>query len=431
VVTIGALLGMAAHLEGKGALVLDMAGLAQKGGAVMSHVRLAASPARLHAARVAARQADVVLGCDLMVGAGKDALGTMENQRTRAVMNTDVAPTGAFTQDPEWQTSPEQMLQRVREAAREMESLDATSIAVALMGDAVATNVFVLGYAWQRGWIPLAEAALQKAIELNGAAVAMNQAAFAWGRQAALDLPAVRAAAGLQKLGVVVAMPQRTPSLDALLADRTKRLASYQDDTYAKRYEDFVRNIAEIEQLRLGSDRFTREVAVSLYKLMAYKDEYEVARLYVETGFFDRIAQQFEGDYSLRFHLAPPLFSRRDADGHLVKRAYGPWIATAYKLLARAKRLRGTALDIFGYTAERRGERAAIAEFEALVRRIVALLTPETRAAAMELARLPQHVRGFGHVKERNAQAAAVRQLRLLSEFDQLSIQPTPARAAG
>jgi indolepyruvate ferredoxin oxidoreductase len=430
VVTIGALLGMAAHLEGKGALVLDMAGLAQKGGAVMSHVRLAASPAGLHAARVAARQADVVLGCDLMVGAGKEALGAMESRRTRAVMNTDVAPTGAFTQDPEWQASPEQMLQRVREAVREMESLDATSIAVALMGDAVATNVFVLGYAWQRGWIPLGEAALRKAIELNGAAVPMNQAAFAWGRQAALDLPSVRAAAGLGKQGVVVAMPERMPSLEALLADRTKRLAAYQNDAYAKRYETFVRNIAEVEQLRLRSDRFTREVAVSLYKLMAYKDEYEVARLYVETGFFDRVAQQFEGDYSLRFHLAPPLFSRRDADGHLVKRAYGPWIASAYKLLARAKGLRGTALDIFGYTAERRGERAAIGEFEALVRRIAGALTPETRAIAMELARLPQNVRGFGHVKERNAQAAATRQQRLLADFEQLSRQPAPARAA-
>ena len=201
VVTIGALMGMAAHLEGKGVLVLDMAGLAQKGGAVMSHVRLAATPAGLHAARVAARQADVVLGCDLMVGAGKEALGAMDAERTCAVMNTDVAPTGAFTQDPDWQTSPDAMLQRVREASWSSESLDATAIATALMGDAVATNVFLLGYAWQSGWIPLGEASLLRAIELNGAAVPMNQAAFAWGRQAALDLAAVRAAAGLDKRG--------------------------------------------------------------------------------------------------------------------------------------------------------------------------------------------------------------------------------------
>jgi indolepyruvate ferredoxin oxidoreductase len=423
VVTIGALLGMAAHLEGKGALVLDMAGLAQKGGAVMSHVRLASSPAGLHAARIAARQADVVLGCDLMVGAGKEALGTMDTARTRAVMNTDVAPTGAFAQDPEWQTSPEAMLQRVRETALSSESLDATSIATALMGDAVATNVFLLGYAWQRGWIPLGESALQKAIEMNGAAVPMNQAAFAWGRQAAVDLTAVRAAAGLEKRAVVVMMPPRTPSLDGIVADRTKRLEAYQDAAYAQRYEAFVREMADLERQRTGGDRFSRELAVSLYKLMAYKDEYEVARLYVETGFFDRVAGQFEGDYSLRFHLAPPLFSKRDADGHLVKRPYGPWIATAYRWLAGLKRLRGTPLDVFGYTAERRGERAAIEAFETLMRRVAGGLTPERQPVALELARLPQSVRGFGHVKERNQAAADAKQKGLLAEFEQPGVR--------
>ena len=390
VVTIGALLGMAAHLEGKGVLVLDMAGLAQKGGAVMSHVRLAASPADLHAARVVAKGADVVLGCDLMVAASKDALVTMDSKRTRSVLNTDVAPTGAFTQDPDWQTSPEDMLQRVGEATLASDSLEATSIAMALMGDAVATNVFILGYAWQRGWIPLGEEALQRAIELNGAAVAMNKAAFAWGRQAALDLAVVRTVAGLDKRGVVVMMPQPTPSLDALLADRTRRLTAYQNEDYSRRYGRFVAEVAAIERERIGGDRLARQVAISLYKLMAYKDEYEVARLYVDTGFFERVSQQFEGDYSLRFHLAPPLFSKRDSDGHLVKRAYGPWIATAYRWLAKARRLRGTPLDVFGYTAERRGERAAIADFESLIRRVAKDLTTERLPIALDLARLPR-----------------------------------------
>src|SRR5258706_3983412 len=227
VVTIGALLGMAAHLEHKGVAVVDITGLPQKGGSVYTHVRLAATPAGLHAARVAAGQADVVLGCDLMVGASKDAIGTMDSRRTRAVMNTDVAPTGAFTQNPDWQTSPEAMLQRVSESSLVTESLDATAIAVALMGDAVATNVFLLGYAWQKGWIALQEASLVRAIELNGAAVPMNQAAFAWGRQAALDLAAVRTAAGLDKAATIVMLPARTPSLEALIGDRTKRLAAY------------------------------------------------------------------------------------------------------------------------------------------------------------------------------------------------------------
>ncbi|MEJ8824570.1 indolepyruvate ferredoxin oxidoreductase family protein [Variovorax humicola] len=429
VVTIGALMGMAAHLEGKGVLVLDMAGLAQKGGAVMSHVRLAATPEGLHAARVAARQADLVLGCDLMVGAGKEALGAMDARRTRAVMNTDVAPTGAFTQNPDWQTSPEAMLERVRESAAACDSLNATAIATALMGDAVATNVFVLGYAWQRGWIPLGESALQRAIELNGAAIPMNKAAFAWGRQAALDLAKVRVAAGLDKGGTVVMMPPRTMPLEALVADRVRRLTAYQSEAYAKRYEAMVREVAATEKQRTGSDKLAREVGASLYKLMAYKDEYEVARLYMETGFFDRINGQFEGDFKLRFHLAPPLLAKRDAQGRLVKRPYGPWIKTVYRWLAKAKGLRGTALDVFGYTQERRDERAAIGEFIELARRVANELTPEHLATAIEIARLPQSVRGFGHVKERNHAAAAKQQQRLLAAFSN-SVNPAVVRNA-
>jgi indolepyruvate ferredoxin oxidoreductase len=429
VVTIGALMGMAAHLEGKGVLVLDMAGLAQKGGAVMSNVRLAATPAGLHAARVAARQADVVVGCDLMVAAAKDALGTMSTSRTRTVMNMDVAPTGAFTQNPDWQTSPEGMLQRVSEATLQTESLNASAMATALMGDAVATNVFLLGYTWQKGWIALEEASLMRAIELNGAAIPMNKAAFAWGRQAALDLPKVRQAAGLDKPGQVIMMPPRTLSLEALIADRTQRLTGYQNAAYARRYEAVVRQIAAAEKQRTGSDRLAREVAISLYKLMAYKDEYEVARLYLETGFFERIGQQFEGDYKLRFHLAPPLLSKRDAQGHLVKSAYGPWVATAYKFLAKAKGLRGTALDIFGYTAERRHERAAIGEFETLMRKVANEITQGNTKTALELARLPQSVRGYGHVKENNERAAATRQAQLLQEFAVQQPAPLPERA--
>jgi indolepyruvate ferredoxin oxidoreductase len=419
VVTIGALMGMAAHIEGKGVLVLDMAGVAQKGGAVVSHVRLAADPSQLHGARVGSRQADLVLGCDLMVASGNEGIRTMSGDRTHAVMNTDVAPTGAFTQSPDWQVSSDDMLKRVRGAARETAAIDATRLATALMGDAVATNVFLLGFAWQKGWMPLSEAALLEAIELNGAAVAMNQGAFAWGRQAALDMPAVRKAAGLDRVSeaVVMLMPERTPPLQALLADRKARLTSYQNRAYAEHYEQFVREIAAAEASRIGGDRLAREVAVSLYKLMAYKDEYEVARLYVESDFFERIEREFEGDYRLRFHLAPPLLSRRDADGHLLKKVYGPWVATAFKCLARAKVLRGSALDIFGYTAERRGEREAIAEFEALMRRVVRDIDADRLGTAVELARLPQTVRGFGHVKARNGEAARMKRDALLARF--------------
>jgi indolepyruvate ferredoxin oxidoreductase len=212
-------------------------------------------------------------------------------------------------------------------------------------------------------------------------------------------------------------MPERLASLDSLITDRKERLTAYQSAAYGERYEAFVREIALLEKQRTGGDRLARETAVSLYKLMAYKDEYEVARLYVETGFLERIRAQFEGNYTLRFHLAPPLFARRDANGHLVKRPYGPWIMTAYRWLAKAKMLRGTPFDLFGYTAERRAERAAAGEFETLMRRVVQLLTSERLSAALALARLPQQVRGYGHVKERHALAARKRERQLLAEL--------------
>ena len=417
VVTIGALLGMAAHLEGKGVLVLDMAGLAQKGGAVMSHVRIAMAPSDLHASRVPAEQADVVIGCDLMVAATQDALGTMHPQRTRAVLNTDVAPTGAFTQKPDWEASPEVLLASVVSACVQSASAGATNLATALCGDAVGTNVFMLGLAWQQGWISLKEDSLLRAIELNGAAVSMNKAAFAWGRQAALNVDVVRRAAGLEQAGVMVAMPERSPTLQHLLEDRTARLTDYQNAKYARRYVDTVRQMASMEQQRTGSDRITRAVAVSLYKLMAYKDEYEVARLFVQGGFFEKISSQIDGKYKLRFHLAPPVFSKRNSQGHAVKKSYGPWVAYVFRILAAARGLRGTVFDVFGFTQERRDERAAIAAYSEQMRTVLRDLQPQKSVYVLELARLPQNVRGFGHVKERNLQAVLERKAELLSRI--------------
>lgn len=270
VVTIGALMGMAAHLERKGVLVLDMAGMAQKGGAVMSHVRLAAAPDRLHAARVASAQADVLLGCDMMVAAGKDAMALSAVTRTVAVMNTDVAPTGSFARNPDWQASPEGLFQQVQRNVLRTVSIDASRLATSLMGDAVATNVFMLGFAWQQGLVPLEESSLIRAIELNGAAVEMNKAAFAWGRQAAVDPSAARLAAGIDKAISIVTMPRKA-SLEAIVADRVSRLAGYQNAAYARRYEAFVREMAKTEEKSVGGERLSREIATSLYKLMAYK----------------------------------------------------------------------------------------------------------------------------------------------------------------
>ena len=436
VVTIGALLGMAAHLEGKGVVVLDMAGLAQKGGAVMSHVRIAANPDVLHAARVPDHQADVLLGCDLMVSASASALLGMDAQRTRAVLNTDVAPTGTFTQNPDWQASPDALLTRTRSAVAEAHALGATHLATALLGDAVATNVFVLGFAWQKGWLPLRRTSLEWAIELNGASVAMNRAAFAWGRQAALDVGKVEAVAGRMPAELahgpvresVILLPERTPALADLLADRLPRLTAYQDAAYARRYEQFVQEIAALERERTGGDRFTREVAVSLYKLMAVKDEYEVARQLSSPEFQARIAAQFEGDYQLNFHLVPPWRGGRggmsEAEGAAerpAKQRFGAWLLPAMRWLAQGRRLRGTVFDVFGYSTERREEHAALTDFEQLARQLAQGLTAANFSTALALAKLPQSVRGFGPVKAAAMQAAQRRRDELLARWQQLS----------
>lgn len=413
VVTIGALMGMAAHIEEKGVLVLDMAGMAQKGGAVMSHIRIARNPQELHAARVGGREADLVLACDMMVAAGKEASALINSNRTVAIVNSAVTPTGTFAREPDWQAQPDQLFAQIRENVRIVDAIEATQIATGLLGDAVATNVFMLGYAWQKGLIPLERTSLLRAIELNGAAVEMNKSAFEWGRQAAVDLGAARSAAGLGKLSIV-SMPQRKATLDSVIRDRVERLKGYQNDAYARRYEQFVRSVAATEASKVGGEAFSREVAISLYKLMAYKDEYEVARLYAETDFVSRIEARFEGKINLRFHLAPPLFAKRDSDGRLIKKQYGMWMLKAFKVLAMGKVLRGTAFDPFGYTKERQSERAEIGNFERLMTETVDSLEANTFAVALELARLPQSVRGFGHVKEKSAEKAMVQMDALL-----------------
>ncbi|MDR6860196.1 indolepyruvate ferredoxin oxidoreductase [Variovorax guangxiensis] len=416
VVTIGALMGMAAHIEGKGVIILDMAGLAQKGGAVMSHVRLAAKPDALHGARIGQKQVDLLLACDLMVAASKEALFASGTERTHAVVNTHVAPTGGFTKNLDWQARPEELLQQLKAGVKQITTIDASRLAIKLLGDAVATNVFMLGFAWQSGRIPLSEASLLRAIELNGAAVAMNTAAFAWGRQAALELDKVRAAADMDTAQVML-LPQRTLSLETVVADRKARLSGYQNDRYAQHFEARVRELAALEKATLGGDRVAREVAASLYKLMAYKDEYEVARLYTDSGFFERIDREFEGDYKLHFHLAPPLLAKRDGNGRLLKKAYGPWVAAAFRWLAKGKVLRGTVLDVFGYTAERRSERAEIARYLGQMRQVLAEARPEHIAILLELARLPQTMRGYGHVKEANLNAARRREAYVLEQL--------------
>jgi indolepyruvate ferredoxin oxidoreductase len=400
VITIGALLGMAAHVDGKACSTLDFTGLSQKNGAVMSHVRIAPSADDLSSVRIAPGNANLILGCDIVVATSAPALSRAERGVTRAVVNADLLPTASFVIDPDIDFEMGTMRDALNGAitADRLDVLDATGLATALMGDSIATNAFMLGFAFQRGAIPLSLEAIQKAIELNGAAVEMNKLAFAWGRLAAHDLQRVVSAAKFKSAGTAPAKK----TLDETVAFRAKFLTDYQDEAYAKRY------LADVERVRAaeskaapGSTELTEAFAKGLFKLMAYKDEYEVARLYSDGEFARALQAQFDGDPSLKVLMAPPLLASRDkVTGHLQKREFGPWAFKAFGILARLKGLRGTALDIFGYTAERRMERALPSEYTAMIFRHLDGKFDLPRLVA--LAKAPEAVRGFGHVKEAN-----------------------------
>ena len=426
VVTIGQVLGMAAHLEGRGVSVLDMAGLAQKGGAVYSHVQLAASPDDLHATRIATGEADLVIGADLVVSASTEALSKMRLGVTRAVVNADVAPTADFLRDPDWALPDDALRASIRDAAgpQDIEFVDATVLAQGLLGDSIYANPLLLGYAWQKGWIPLERRAIERAIELNGVAVSANRDAFVWGRRLAHDPAAVRRALAPAR---VVEFPRRpadpsTPNaLDALIATRRAFLVAYQDEAYAQRYEALVARVRQAESSLpdTGSGRtLTAAVARGYFKLLAYKDEYEVARLHVDPAFRAGVAARFAGDYRLHFHLAPPMFARVDPrTGRPRKTAFGPWILPVFAVLAKLKFLRGTRFDPFGRHPERRAERAAIAGYERTVDELIDRLAAGTRELAVEIASLPEHVRGFGPVKEHALAEARRREAALLANL--------------
>jgi indolepyruvate ferredoxin oxidoreductase len=422
VVTIGAIIGMAAHLESKGCSVLDMTGLSQKGGAVLSHVRIARAPEEIHATRVAAGEADALLGCDLVVAAATEAISRMRTGLTRAVVNSHETTVGDFTRNPDLQFPTSELRDAIVEATgKAAEFVDATGLATALMGDSIATNMFMLGYAWQKGLVPVSREAIERAIELNEVAIESNKRSFNWGRAAAVDLAAVERAAR------PTAVPIRalSQSLDETLARRVEFLTAYQNAAYARRYADLVRKVQAAEAARVpGQTGLAEAVARYAFKLMAYKDEYEVARLYTDGSFAKAISRQFEGDYTIEFNLAPPLIAERDPEtGHLKKHKFGPWMMTAFRVLASLKGLRGTALDIFGRTPERRVERQLIVDYFALVEEIIATLTPANHRIAVALAAVPEHIRGYGHVKEAHLKTAKAREAELLAQFR----APTPA----
>jgi len=412
VVTVAQILGMAAHLEGKGIGVLDIAGLAQKYGAVTSHIRIAARPDQIHAVQIAAGGTSLVIGCDLVVSAGADCLAKMQAGVTSAVVNTHESVTGDFTRDRDFMLPADDMRAAIVEAtgAGQAGFVNATRLALALVGDSIGANLFMMGFAWQQGLIPLSHEALMRAVELNGVAVEDNKRAFLWGRRAAVDLPAVEKVA--EAVGAPPA-PDIARTLDDIVARRGDYLTRYQDAAYAQRYSDLVARVRASEAERTpGHEDLTEAVARNYFKLLAIKDEYEVARLYCRDDFRADLDAMFEGDFRVRVHLAPPLFARRDPDtGHMLKSSYGPWIFRLFPLLARLKSLRGTVFDIFGYPSEE----------------LLSMLDADNRTLAVEIASLPDRMRGFGHVKSDAIRETKAREAELMTAFR--ANEPIPSAA--
>ncbi|SIR47200.1 indolepyruvate ferredoxin oxidoreductase family protein [Pseudacidovorax sp. RU35E] len=424
VVTIGQTLAVAAHLQGYYSSNLDITGLAQKYGAVNSHVHIAPRPEMLHATRIAAQAADTLIGCDLVVAAGDESISRLSPGRSRAVVCTDLVPTSDFARNPDWQLDADAMSARLRSVLGEQALLlDGQRLANALMGDPIAANMFMLGAAWQLGQIPLARAAIERAIELNGVAIPMNQQAFLWGRRAAHDLAAVQAIVGrAQPSQVISFMPRTLRSVQQIIEHRSGHLLAHTGPALAARYRGLVARVAAAES-RLGrGEALTRAVAHNYHRLLAVKDEWEVARLYAHPDFEAALAREFEGDYTLRFHVGAWPFAKTDpSTGKAIKAEAGPWLLTAFRWMARLKGLRGTWLDPFRHSAERTLDRRLLAQYEADIEALLANLSAESQPIAAKLAALPAQIRGYGHVREAQAAKAAVVRDTLLADLAALS----------
>ncbi|MBM3510105.1 MAG: indolepyruvate ferredoxin oxidoreductase family protein [Alphaproteobacteria bacterium] len=413
VLTIGALLGMAAHLEGKACMILDMAGLAQKGGAVWSHVRLARTAAEVTSPRIVTGGADLLLAADSVVAAGKEGIALCSPARTAAVVNGHLTPVADFVRHRDYDFRQAVIESTIRMHVASEPAIEAfTEVAEAALGDAIATNVLMVGYAYQKGLLPLAAAAIERAIALNGVAVKSNVQAFRWGRLLAAEPRRVKTTLGLAPV------PALADSLDELIAARARHLTDYQDAALAERYRALVARVRSAAAAAGLDERLAHAVARNYAKLLAYKDEYEVARLFTNGAFARDLASQFAGDYRLTFHLAPPFLPGRDANGRPKKREFAAWTLALLRVLARARRLRGTAFDPFGYASERRAERVLIADYEATIERMLPRLAPANVEAAIALAALADDIRGFGPIKAAAIAAAEARKAALWAAFD-------------
>jgi indolepyruvate ferredoxin oxidoreductase len=400
VVTIGALLGMASHLEEKGVSCLDVVGLSQKNGPVTSHVRIGKTPEDIHAVRIASQKADLIIGCDMIVTAGMEALSKIANGKTALVVNNHVAPTSAFASNPNLDFSPEKMQKALTDAAGADRSFffPATNWAAALFGDAIASNLFQLGFAFQKGYIPLSLDSIMRAIEMNGVAVTMNKRTFTWGRLAAVDMQKVQTAAAPQMIDAARQMPM---TLDEVIAHRVNHLTLYQDAAYAARYKQLVDTVRNVEKEKTGKEDLSMAVAKYYSKLLAVKDEYEVARLYSDGRFKKIVETAFEGNYSLHFNLAPEHFAKRNPiTGRLQKMQLGPYMMQAFKMLAKMKFLRFSPLDIFNKTKHRKMERQLAVDYAKRMEEILEKLNKDNHSIAVQIANIPEEIRGYDIVKD-------------------------------
>jgi indolepyruvate ferredoxin oxidoreductase len=420
VITIGQLLGFAAHMEGKGIVTQDAGGLAQKGGATWSHVLIADHQDDIRTTRVSMAGADLIIGCDPIVTANKETTLRMRAGRTHVALNAHSTPTAAFVKNANWQNPALSCVENITAivGAEGVSTFNADAVATVMMGDSIYTNPIMLGYAWQKGWVPLQKASLLRAIELNAVAVGNNKTAFEWGCRAAHNWAEVEQLLQASNNAVSLIDFKKRDSLEEVIAKRVEFLTAYQNAAYAAKYADFVEKTRSKELALKGNVilkalPLTEAVAKNLFKLMAYKDEYEVARLHSDGTFEKKLASMFEGDYKLNYHLAPPLIAQKNDCGELQKREFGPWMLTSFKLLTKLKGLRGTAFDIFGKTQERRMERALVADYRKSMEAVLLKLSPENAQnmmpIAIDIARIADSIKGFGHVKEKNIAAARLK----------------------
>ena len=425
VITIGQLLGFAAHIESKGIVTQDAGGLAQKGGATWSHVLIADHQDDIRTTRVGMAGADVIIGCDPIVSANKETTLRMRAGRTHVALNAHSTPTAAFVKNANWLNPSQNCVNSIVDIVGQdgVSAFNADALATVMMGDSIYTNPIMLGYAWQKGWIPLQKASLMRAIELNAVAVDNNKTAFEWGCRAAHNWAEVEQQLLSSKSSVSVIEFKKRDSLEEIISKRVEFLTAYQNTAYAAKYVDFVEKIRSKElslEVSLNFEnnnrqhlKLTEAVAKNLFKLMAYKDEYEVARLHSNGTFEKKVASMFEGDYKLNYHLAPPISAKKNDKGELQKQQFGPWMLTSFKLLSKLKVLRGTAFDIFGKTAERKMERELIADYltsmNLVLEKLNTINSQTLLQLALELANIPESIKGFGHVKEKNLTLARVK----------------------